>query len=271
MEPLNWLRRFLSALQPIDPNGLLVQGVSMLVIPAIDLKDGRCVRLRQGDMAAETVYSDDVPSVARRWQQQGADLIHVVDLNGAVDGEPKNLPQIEAVMKTVSVKVQVGGGIRTIDTVRRYLEAGVARVVLGTAALTDRGFLAQACKEFPRRILLGLDAREGKVAVKGWTSVSETRAIDLLKELADHALGAVIYTDIARDGMLSGPNLAALREVVELSSFPVIASGGITRVEDLQAVYSLGPRVEGAIVGKALYDGKLDYHAALTALGKRKG
>lgn len=241
----------------------------MRVIPAIDLKDGRCVRLRQGDMAAETVYSDDVPSVAGRWQQQGADLIHVVDLNGAVDGAPKNLPQIEAVMKTVSVKVQVGGGIRTIETVRRYLDAGVARVVLGTAALMDRKFLVQACQEYPRRILLGLDARDGKVAVKGWTAVSETRAIDLLKELAGLELGAVIYTDIARDGMLNGPNLTALREVVDCSSFPVIASGGITRVEDLRAVHALGPRVEGAIVGKALYDGKLDYAAAVAAVGTR--
>ena len=238
----------------------------MRVIPAIDLKDGRCVRLRQGDMAAETVYSDDVPSVAQRWQHQGADLIHVVDLNGAVDGRPKNLPQIEAVLQTVNVKVQVGGGIRTLDTVRRYLQAGVARVVLGSAALTDPAFLAQACREFPRRIVLGLDARDGLVAVKGWTSVSQTQAVDLLKELADHELGAVIYTDIARDGMLSGPNLPALRQVVELSAFPVIASGGITRVEDLQAVRALGPRVEGAIVGKALYDGKLDYREALASL-----
>ncbi|HSN05172.1 MAG TPA: 1-(5-phosphoribosyl)-5-[(5-phosphoribosylamino)methylideneamino]imidazole-4-carboxamide isomerase [Nitrospira sp.] len=239
----------------------------MLVIPAIDLKDGRCVRLRQGDMAAETVYSTDVPAMARQWQQQGAGLIHVVDLNGAVDGEPRNLPEIQAVMATVSVKVQVGGGIRTIETVRRYLTAGVSRVVLGTAALTDRAFLEQACHEFPRRILLGLDARDGKVAVKGWTSVSDTKAIDLLKELSGYALGAVIYTDIARDGMLDGPNLTALREVVESASFPVIASGGISRVEDLHAIKSLGPRIEGAIVGKALYDGKLDYAAAVAAIG----
>lgn len=238
----------------------------MLIIPAIDLKDGRCVRLRQGDMAAETIYSEDVSSVARKWQQAGASMIHVVDLNGAVDGEPRNLPQIEAVMKTVSVKVQVGGGIRTMTTVRRYLQAGVSRVVLGTAALTDRAFLEQACKEFPRRILLGLDARDGKVAVKGWTAVSETKAIDLLKALSGYEIGAVIYTDIARDGMLSGPNIPALKEVVAYASFPVIASGGITRVEDLQAVRSLGPRIEGAIVGKALYDGKLDYGAALAAL-----
>jgi phosphoribosylformimino-5-aminoimidazole carboxamide ribotide isomerase len=238
----------------------------VLVIPAIDLKDGRCVRLRQGDMAAETVYSEDVPSVARKWQQAGARVIHVVDLNGAVDGEPRNLPQIEAVMKAVKADVQVGGGIRNIATVRRYLSAGVSRVVIGTAALTDRTFLERACKEFPRRILLGLDARAGKVAVKGWTRVSETKAVDLLKELSGCEIGAVIYTDISRDGMLGGPNIPALKEVVEYSSFPVIASGGITRVEDLQAVQLLGPRIEGAIVGKALYDGKLDYAAALAAL-----
>ncbi len=238
----------------------------MLVIPAIDLKDGRCVRLRQGDMAAETVYSGDVPSVAGRWQQQGAGLIHLVDLNGAVEGEPRNLAQIEAIIKTVTVKVQVGGGIRNIGTVRRYLHAGVARVVLGTAALTDRAFLEQACEEFPRRILLGLDARDGKVAVKGWTAVSDTKAIDLLKDVSGYALGAVIYTDIARDGMLGGPNLVALGEVVERSSFPVIASGGITRLDDLIAIRSLGPRIEGAIVGKALYDGKLEFRAAVAAL-----
>lgn len=238
-----------------------------MVIPAIDLKDGRCVRLRQGDMAAETVYSEDVPAVARTWQEGGASLIHVVDLNGAVDGEPRNLSQIETVLKTVKVKVQIGGGIRTIETVRRYLQAGVSRVVLGTAALTDRAFLEQACREFPGQILLGLDARDGKVAVKGWTSVSDTRAIDLLKEVGGLAIGAVIYTDIARDGMLNGPNLPALKEVAAASSFPVIASGGISRVEDLLAVRALGPRIEGAIVGKALYDGKLDYRSALTALG----
>jgi phosphoribosylformimino-5-aminoimidazole carboxamide ribotide isomerase len=238
----------------------------MIVIPAIDLKDGRCVRLRQGDMGAETVYSEDVPSVARKWQQAGASVIHVVDLNGAVDGEPRNLPQIEAIMKTVSAKVQVGGGIRNMDSVRRYLQAGVSRVVLGTAALTDRAFLEQACKEFPRRILLGLDARDGKVAVKGWTAVSETKAIDLLKELSGYEISAVIYTDISRDGMLSGPNIPALKEVVAFSSFPVIASGGITLVEDLRAVQSIGPRIEGAIVGKALYDGKLDLAAAVRAI-----
>ena len=238
----------------------------MLVIPAIDVKDGRCVRLRQGDLAAETVYSDDVSSMARRWEAAGASLIHVVDLNGAVAGEPKNFSHIEAVTQTVRVAVQVGGGIRNLATVRRYLERGVSRVVLGTAAVTDRKFLEEACQSFPRRILLGLDARDGKVAVKGWTSVSETTVVDLLKELSGYPLGAVVYTDIARDGMLSGPNLSALREIVAYSPFPVIASGGISRIDDLQAVQSLGPRVVGAIVGKALYDGKLDYQAAVSAL-----
>ena len=238
----------------------------MMVIPAIDVKDGRCVRLRQGDMAAETVYSDDVASMARRWEQAGARMIHLVDLNGAVEGEPKNFSHIEAVRKAVGVEVQVGGGIRTLSTVRRYLEAGVSRIVLGTAALTDRTVLDEACREFPGRILLGLDARDGKVAVKGWTSVSETTAIDLLKELSGYPVGAVIYTDITRDGMLGGPNMSALREIAAYSPFPVIASGGISRIEDLQAVRSLGPQVVGAIVGKALYDGKLDYRAALAAL-----
>lgn len=242
----------------------------VLIIPAIDLKDGRCVRLRQGDLTAETIYSEDAVAVAEQWRCAGAGLIHVVDLNGAVRGEPMNLSSIEAVLKRVPVKIQVGGGIRTIETVRRYLGAGVSRVVLGTAALTDRAFLEQACKEFPRRILLGLDARDGNVAIKGWTALSETRAIDLLKELSELAIGAVIYTDIARDGMLNGPNLAALKEVAEHSAFPVIASGGISRVEDVRAVRALGPQIQGVVIGKALYDGQLDYRAALAAVDNNK-
>lgn len=239
----------------------------MLVIPAIDLKDGRCVRLRQGDLAAETVYSDDPVAVARKWEEQGARFIHVVDLNGAVEGGPRNLSQIEAIVKAVGVAVQVGGGIRSMETVRQYLQSGVARVVLGTAALLDRAFLEQACCEFPGRILLGLDARGGKVAVKGWTAVLDTNAVDLLEGMSDYAIRAVIYTDIARDGMLSGPNLPALEEVVICSPFPVIASGGISKIEDLLAVRALGPRVEGAIVGKALYDGTMEYRAAVKAVG----
>ena len=243
----------------------------MIVIPAIDLKDGRCVRLRQGDMAAETVYSHDVAAVAGGWQDRGACLIHIVDLNGAVDGYPMNVDHIQTILQTVSVKIQVGGGIRHIDTIRRYLTLGVWRVVLGTAALNDRTLLDQACHEFPGRILLGLDAKGGKVAVQGWTRVSATEATALLRDLAMFPLAGVIYTDIARDGMLTGPNLPALREVVEHSTIPVIASGGISRIEDLRAIQSLGQRIEGAIVGKALYDGKLDLADAIKAVSVATG
>ncbi len=237
----------------------------MLIIPAIDLKDGRCVRLRQGDLQAETIYSDDPSSMAVQWERRGAQMLHLVDLNGAVEGQPKNMAGIEAIVKAVSIPVQVGGGVRDLEIIRRYLDGGVRRVVLGTAALRDRGLLERACSLYPSRILVGLDARNGKVAVQGWTSQSETLATDLLQSLAEFALAGVIYTDIARDGMLQGPNLAALREIAARSSMPVIASGGITKAEDIQAIKSLGPRIEGAIVGKALYDGKLDLKAALAA------
>lgn len=237
----------------------------MLIIPAVDLKDGRCVRLRQGDLQAETVYSDDPASMAVQWERRGARMLHLVDLNGAVEGQPKNQAGIEAIVKAVSIPVQVGGGVRDLESIRRYLDGGVRRVVLGTAALRDRGLLEKACAQYPARILVGIDARNGKVAVQGWTSQSETLATDLLKSLADCPLAGVIYTDIARDGMLQGPNLAALREIAARSPVPVIASGGITKVEDIRAIKSLGPRIEGAIVGKALYDGKLDLQAALAA------
>lgn len=238
----------------------------MLVIPAIDLKDGRCVRLRQGDMREETVYSEDPPGMAARWERLGAELLHVVDLNGAIEGQPKNASLIEAIVKAVSIPVQVGGGIRSLDTVKLYFSLGVSRVVLGTAALQDRRLLDQACAEFPQRILVGIDARDGKVAVRGWTSQSMTLAKDLVRSLAGVPLRGVIYTDIARDGMLEGPNLGALREMIECSPVPVIASGGITRADDLRGIASLGPKVEGAIVGKALYDGKLDLAAAIAVV-----
>ena len=237
----------------------------MLVIPAIDLKDGRCVRLRQGDMHHETVYSEDAPETALRWQGQGAPLLHVVDLNGAVDGRPGNLHQIEAILQAVSIPVQIGGGIRTLESLRHYLALGAARVVLGTAALQDREFLEQACAEFPQRVVLGLDAKEGMVAIQGWTSVSRTTAKGMLAAVSTLALAAVIYTDIMRDGMLGGPNLVALRGILDSSPFPVIASGGITSPEDIRAIKALGPGVTGAIVGKALYDGKLSLAAALEA------
>ncbi len=235
----------------------------MVIIPAIDLKDGRCVRLRQGDMRDETVYSEDPAGVALRWQEAGARFLHVVDLNGAIHGQPANVSQIEAILKAVNIPVQVGGGIRTLETIRHYIGLGVSRVVLGTTALHDRLVLEQACAEFEGRVVLGLDAKNGKVAVRGWTTVSDTTAKTLLAQLSGYALGAVIYTDIARDGMLEGPNLTALREIIEHAPFPVIASGGITQLDDIRAIKALGPKVTGAIIGKALYDGKLDFAAVL--------
>ena len=240
----------------------------MIVFPAIDLNDGRCVRLRQGDLAAETVYSDDPAAMARSWERQGAPWLHVVDLNGAVGGRPINLAAIQSILGMVRMKVQVGGGIRSIETVRMFLHAGVTRVVLGTAALTDRAFLDAACAEFPGRIVVGVDARNGLVAINGWTAVSDVRAIDLVTQFNGIPLAAVVYTDIARDGMLNGPNIDALRDIVTHAPCPVIASGGVTNMGDLVAIRELGDRVEGAIVGKALYDGKLDYRTAVTALAQ---
>lgn len=238
----------------------------MLVIPAIDVKDGRCVRLRQGDMAAETIYSEDVAAVAARWQKCGATLIHIVDLNGAVDGQPRNLSEIEHILATVSARIQVGGGIRTIETIRQYLSLGIWRVVLGTAALSNRALLDEACRQFPGRIVLGLDAKNGNVAIQGWTSLSDIRATELLRDLAGYPLAAVVYTDIARDGMLAGPNMAGLQQIVEQSAFPVIASGGISRMEDLHAIQALSPLIEGAIVGKALYDGRMELAEAIRTI-----
>lgn len=239
----------------------------MLVIPAIDLKDGRCVRLRQGDMRAETVYSDDPAGMARHWQQAGAQRLHVVDLDGALEGQPKNKAWVEAILEAVSVPVQVGGGIRTLDAIRMYLRCGAGRVVVGTAVLEDLSVLERACAEFPDRILVGLDVRDGRIAIRGWTTLSDRSPRALLRTLSRYPLAGVIHTDIAQDGMLEGPNLSSLREVVEWSPFPVMASGGISRVGDLHAIKALGPRVEGVIVGKALYDGKLELAAALAAAG----
>lgn len=240
----------------------------MLVIPAIDLKDGRCVRLRQGDMQQETVYSNDPAAMAVQWERQGARLLHIVDLNGAVEGRPCNLDQIDSILKAVTIPIQIGGGIRSLETVRTYLSRGARRVVLGTAALQEPALIGKACAEFPSRILVGIDARDGRVAVRGWTAVSDTKTADLMDILSGHPLAGIIYTDIDRDGMMEGPNLVALRAMVDFSPVPIIASGGITRVEDLLAIRSLGPRIQGVIVGKALYEGRLPLEAALQAVAR---
>jgi len=237
----------------------------VIVIPAIDLKDGRCVRLRQGRMQDETVYSQEPAEVARRWAGEGAQVLHVVDLNGAVEGSPKNRAAIEAILKAVTVPVQVGGGIRTLETIETYLSSGVERVVLGTAVVRDRALLQETCSRFPGRVIVGVDARGGKVAVQGWTDVADLDAADLVGRLAGLPVYAVIYTDIARDGMLEGPNLEGLRRMVAACPVPLIASGGITHAEDLRQLRSLGPKVIGAILGKALYEGLLDLRSAMAA------
>ncbi len=237
----------------------------MIVIPAIDLKDGRCVRLRQGRLDEETVYSQDPAEVARRWESEGARVLHVVDLNGAVEGVPRNRAAVESILKAVKIPVQVGGGIRDLATVEAYLAAGAERVVLGTAVVQDAALLEEACRRFPGRVVVGVDAKDGRVAVRGWTAVADQEATDFVGRVAGLAVYAVIYTDIARDGMLEGPNLDALRRMAEVCPVPLIASGGITRTEDLRQLRALGPKVIGAIVGKALYEGRIALRAAMAA------
>jgi phosphoribosylformimino-5-aminoimidazole carboxamide ribotide isomerase len=237
----------------------------VIVIPAIDLKDGRCVRLRQGRLQDETVYSQEPAEVARRWEDEGAQLLHVVDLNGAVEGTPRNRTAIEAILKAVTVPIQVGGGIRTLETMEAYLSSGIERVVLGTAVVRDRALLEEACRRFPGRVIVGVDAKDGKVAVEGWTDVADHDATDFAGRLSGLAIYAVIYTDIARDGMLEGPNMDGLRRMTAVCPVPVIASGGITRTDDLRSLRALGPKVIGAIVGKALYEGMLDLRTAMAA------
>jgi phosphoribosylformimino-5-aminoimidazole carboxamide ribotide isomerase len=237
----------------------------VIVIPAIDLKDGRCVRLRQGRLQDETVYSQEPAEVVRRWEDEGAQLLHVVDLNGAVEGTPRNRTAIEAILKAVTVPIQVGGGIRTLETMEAYLSSGIERVVLGTAVVRDRALLEEACRRFPGRVIVGVDAKDGKVAVEGWTDVADHDATDFAVRLSGLAIYAVIYTDIARDGMLEGPNMDGLRRMTAVCPIPVIASGGITRTDDLRSLRALGPKVIGAIVGKALYEGMLDLRTAMAA------
>jgi phosphoribosylformimino-5-aminoimidazole carboxamide ribotide isomerase len=237
----------------------------VIVIPAIDLKDGRCVRLRQGRLDEETVYSQDPAEVARRWESEGARVLHVVDLNGAVEGVPRNRAAVESILKAVKIQVQVGGGIRDLATVEAYLAAGAERVVLGTAVVQDAALLEEACRRFPGRVVVGVDAKDGRVAVRGWTAMADQEATDFVGRVAGLAVYAVIYTDIARDGMLEGPNLDALRHMAEVCPVPLIASGGITRTEDLRQLRALGPKVIGAIVGKALYEGRIALRAAMAA------
>ena len=235
----------------------------MLLIPAIDLKDGKCVRLRQGEMRQVTWYSDDPVGMAEQWQNLGARYLHIVDLDGAVEGTPKHLPQIEAIAKKLTIPIQVGGGIRNMETVQAYRSIGVDRVVVGTAALQDSQFLASVAQQFPQKILVGIDVKQGLVAVHGWTTVSTLTPLQVFDSIKDLPLGGIVYTDISRDGMLNGPNISALREAAETSPVPVIASGGVTALDDIRAIQEIGGNISGVIIGKALYEGTLDLKSAL--------
>lgn len=245
----------------------------MLLIPAIDLKDGRCVRLKQGRMDDVTVFSDDPIAMARHWLAQGCRRLHLVDLDGAVAGEPRNREIIEGIVATLGdVPVQVGGGIRDLATIRGYLDAGVAQAIIGTRAVEDPGFLREAVAEFPGRLILGLDARDGLLAVAGWEASSTVQAIDFAQAVAGLELAAIVYTDIARDGMLSGVNVAATLALAASTDVPLIASGGVTSLEDLsqlvEAFAGSQKKLFGAITGRAIYSGTLDFRAGQALLDR---
>ena len=235
----------------------------MIILPAIDLIGGRCVRLRQGDYNQATVFDEDPVAVARRFEAAGAKWLHVVDLDGAREGEPKNLATIHAIVGAVRMSVEMGGGIRTTAAAQGLLDLGLARVILGTRAAREPEWLAEVATKFPGRVALGLDARNGRVAVEGWREETARTASDLVASVAGLPLAAIIYTDIARDGMMSGPNVEATAVLAKASPFPVIASGGVTTVDDIRRLTKVG--VAGAIIGRSLYEGKITLEAALAA------
>jgi phosphoribosylformimino-5-aminoimidazole carboxamide ribotide isomerase len=239
----------------------------MLIIPAIDLKDGKCVRLQQGDMDRATVFSEDPPAMAKHWLDQGAKRLHVVDLNGAQAGKPKNEAVIRRIVDAAGdMPVQLGGGIRDLDIMERYLDDGVSYVIIGTAAVKTPGFLHDACGAFPGHVMVALDARDGKVAVEGWSKMTRHEVIDLAKKFEDYGVEAIIYTDIGRDGMLTGVNIEATVRLARELCVPVIASGGITDLKDIEALRAVESEgIIGAITGRALYQGTLDFAQALAA------
>jgi phosphoribosylformimino-5-aminoimidazole carboxamide ribotide isomerase len=238
----------------------------MLIIPAIDLKDGQCVRLQQGRMDSATVFSDDPGKAAAQWAAKGARRLHVVDLNGAVAGKPRNESAVKAILGAVDsdVPVQLGGGIRDLDTIERYLDDGVSYVIIGTAAVKNPGFLHEACDAFPGHIIVGLDAKDGKVATDGWSKLTGHDVVDLAKRFQDYGVEAVIYTDIGRDGMMTGVNIEATRRLAQALTVPVIASGGLNDLDDVRRLREIESEgVTGCITGRAIYEGKLDFAAAL--------
>lgn len=240
----------------------------MEVIPAIDLLDGKCVRLYQGDYERSQVFNENPVEVARNWVEQGATRLHVVDLDGAKQGKSVNLQAIEAIVTAISIPVQVGGGLRDRTSVAQLLDLGVQRAILGTVAVEQPELVSQLCQEFPQQIVVGIDARNGKVATRGWLQTSEVAATELARRMAQQGAAAIIYTDIHRDGTMSGPNLTALRELANAIDIPVIASGGVSSLSDLLSLLALEPLgVKGAIVGRAIYTGDVDLKEAVLAVG----
>jgi phosphoribosylformimino-5-aminoimidazole carboxamide ribotide isomerase len=245
--------------------------MSFTIYPAIDIRGGKCVRLFQGDYAQETVYGDSPLAVAREWESQGAAWLHLVDLDGAKEGRPVNFELIASIAREVKVPVQVGGGIRTEGDIAAYLEAGVARVILGTAAMEDRPFTEKVLRAYGPRIAVGLDCRGGCVATRGWLTTTDVKAVDLAAELVGYGAETFIYTDIARDGTLTGPNVTEIVELARATKKQVIASGGVSAVEDLQALAAHAAEgVGGAIVGKALYTGAIKLGEAISQIGGRR-
>ena len=232
----------------------------MLVIPAIDLKDGKCVRLRQGLMDDSTVYGDDPVSMAQRWVDAGARRLHLVDLNGAFAGTPINGEAVTAIAKKFpKLPIQIGGGIRSIEIIEQYLNAGVSYVIIGTKAVKEPQFIAEVCKKFPNRIIVGIDAKNGLVATDGWAEVSSVKATDLAKRFEQDGVTAIVYTDISRDGMMQGVNVEATVALAEASTIPVIASGGVTNMDDIRALKAVAAKgILGAITGRAIYENTLD-------------
>ncbi|MBB5222216.1 phosphoribosylformimino-5-aminoimidazole carboxamide ribotide isomerase [Amaricoccus macauensis] len=238
----------------------------MILYPAIDLKDGQCVRLLRGDMQAATVFGDDPAAQARAFAAAGCEWLHIVDLNGAFAGRPVNGDAVSAILGAVAVPVQLGGGIRDRAAIEGWLEAGVARVILGTVALRDPGLVREAARANPGRVAVGIDARDGMVAVEGWAETSDVTATDLARRFEDAGVAAIIYTDIDRDGAMQGPNVAATAALARAVSIPVIASGGVSSLDDLRALKESGAPLDGAISGRALYEGRLDLREAVRFL-----
>ena len=236
----------------------------MLVIPAIDLKDGQCVRLRQGRMEDSTVFGDDPVSMAKRWVDAGCRRLHLVDLNGAFAGEPVNGEAVTAIAKAFpNLPIQIGGGIRTLETIEHYIKAGVSYVIIGTKAVKEPSFVKEACQAFPGNVIVGLDAQDGYVATDGWAEISELKAVDLAKQFKHDGVTSIVYTDIARDGMMQGVNVEATVQLAQEGGIPVIASGGVTNIEDIRQLANVAHKgLLGAITGRAIYEGTLDVDAA---------